>query len=161
VYTTSIYTVTSCAPTITNCPVGHVTTEIISLYTTVCPVAESTPVTVSLPPFTKPTSLPAGENTSTTTRSSTFTSYVTVKMIKSTATVVPTPMYPTLAKQYSAAAGSGTGAGVPAPQPTSVAGGEVTPSASAPETFTGAGNKMGGSMGVVAAIFVGAVAMVL
>jgi len=84
-------------------------------------------------------------------------------MIKSTATVVPKPMYPTPAKQYSSAAGVGTGAGVPVPQPTSVIGGEVTatPSPSTPEQFTGAGNKMGGSMGVVAAIFVGAVAMAL
>jgi hypothetical protein len=37
VYTTTIYTVTSCPPTVTNCPVGHVTTETIALYTTYCP----------------------------------------------------------------------------------------------------------------------------
>jgi len=42
VYTTSIYTVTSCASTVTNCPAkGHVTTEFISLYTTICPVTET------------------------------------------------------------------------------------------------------------------------
>jgi len=40
VYATSVYTVTSCAPTVTDCPAGpHLTTEIISLYTTVCPVS--------------------------------------------------------------------------------------------------------------------------
>lgn len=37
VYTTSVYTVTSCAPEVTDCParIGQVTTDIISLYTTV------------------------------------------------------------------------------------------------------------------------------
>jgi hypothetical protein len=32
------YTITSCHPNITNCPVGHVTTDTISVYTTNCPV---------------------------------------------------------------------------------------------------------------------------
>jgi hypothetical protein len=43
VYATSVYTITSCAPTVTNCPakLGKVTTDIISLYTTYCPVAAS------------------------------------------------------------------------------------------------------------------------
>ncbi|KAI0526433.1 hypothetical protein F5B22DRAFT_585723 [Xylaria bambusicola] len=42
VYSTNIYTITSCAPTITDCPakVGQVTTELVSLYTTVCPVEQ-------------------------------------------------------------------------------------------------------------------------
>lgn len=35
--TTTTYTITSCAPTVTNCPVGHVTTEVITSYTTWCP----------------------------------------------------------------------------------------------------------------------------
>lgn len=46
VYTTRVYTITSCAPEVTNCPVNHVTTETIPWYTTVCPVtatATSTP----------------------------------------------------------------------------------------------------------------------
>ncbi|KAH8687119.1 WSC domain-containing protein [Tricladium varicosporioides] len=40
VYTTSVYTVTSCAPTVSNCPaeIGKVVTMTIPLYTTVCPV---------------------------------------------------------------------------------------------------------------------------
>jgi len=54
VYTTSVYTVTSCAPEVTNCPakMGSVTTDIISLYTTVCPVTEtesSVPTSTSAP----------------------------------------------------------------------------------------------------------------
>ncbi|KAM0326248.1 hypothetical protein ACHAQA_006845 [Verticillium albo-atrum] len=41
VYATNVYTVTSCAPEVTNCPAGpHVTTETVALYTTVCPVTE-------------------------------------------------------------------------------------------------------------------------
>lgn len=41
VYATSVYTITSCAATVTDCParMGSVTTDIISLYTTFCPVA--------------------------------------------------------------------------------------------------------------------------
>jgi hypothetical protein len=31
------YTITSCHPTITNCPNGHIATDTISVYTTVCP----------------------------------------------------------------------------------------------------------------------------
>ncbi|KAH7157435.1 glycoside hydrolase superfamily [Dactylonectria estremocensis] len=39
VYTTHVYTVTKCPPEVTNCPAGpYVTTEIVPLYTTVCPV---------------------------------------------------------------------------------------------------------------------------
>ncbi|KAI9645334.1 Chitinase 2 [Ciborinia camelliae] len=43
VYATTVYTVTSCAATVTDCParIGSVTTEIISSYTTVCPVTET------------------------------------------------------------------------------------------------------------------------
>lgn len=47
VYTTRVYTITSCAPDVTNCPANQVTTETIPLYTTVCPVtatATGTPV---------------------------------------------------------------------------------------------------------------------
>ncbi|KAG9240202.1 histidine phosphatase superfamily [Calycina marina] len=40
--TTSVITVTSCAPTVTHCSAGpHVTTVTIDLYTTVCPVTET------------------------------------------------------------------------------------------------------------------------
>ncbi|KAM5342114.1 hypothetical protein ACJ41O_015145 [Fusarium nematophilum] len=35
--TTSVYTITSCPPTVTDCPVGSVTTEVITAYTTYCP----------------------------------------------------------------------------------------------------------------------------
>ncbi|KAI2781409.1 concanavalin A-like lectin/glucanase domain-containing protein [Daldinia loculata] len=42
IYSTDIHTVTSCAPTVTNCPAGgYVTTKIISVGTTVCPVTKS------------------------------------------------------------------------------------------------------------------------
>ncbi|EPE08108.1 glycoside hydrolase family 18 protein [Ophiostoma piceae UAMH 11346] len=34
-------TILSCAPTVTNCPYGKVTTSVIDLYTTVCPISEA------------------------------------------------------------------------------------------------------------------------
>jgi len=41
-YTTRTYTVTSCAPTVTNCPnKPHVTTEVVPYTTTVCPASEA------------------------------------------------------------------------------------------------------------------------
>ncbi|RYP71756.1 hypothetical protein DL770_008074 [Monosporascus sp. CRB-9-2] len=40
VYSTNIVKVTSCAPTVTDCPTGQVTTETVSLYTTMCPVTK-------------------------------------------------------------------------------------------------------------------------
>jgi len=55
VYTTSIYTITSCAPEVTNCPakIGKVTTDVISLYTTVCPVTETESATPTAPTSTE------------------------------------------------------------------------------------------------------------
>lgn len=41
VYTTSVHTVTKCAPNVVNCPYGSVTTETIPVYTTICPVTEA------------------------------------------------------------------------------------------------------------------------
>ncbi|KAK7423552.1 hypothetical protein QQX98_001010 [Neonectria punicea] len=40
IYDTRTYTITACAATVTNCPVGHVTTETIAVTTTICPVTE-------------------------------------------------------------------------------------------------------------------------
>ncbi|KAH6892438.1 hypothetical protein B0T10DRAFT_605174 [Thelonectria olida] len=40
IYATKTYTITSCAPTITKCPIGHVTTETVAVTTTVCPKTE-------------------------------------------------------------------------------------------------------------------------
>jgi hypothetical protein len=41
VYSTYTYMISSCAPTVTNCPYGSVTTETVEAYTTVCPVTET------------------------------------------------------------------------------------------------------------------------
>jgi hypothetical protein len=38
IYTTKVYTITKCLETVTNCPIGLVTTEILSLHTTICPI---------------------------------------------------------------------------------------------------------------------------
>ncbi|RDW92231.1 hypothetical protein BP5796_01625 [Coleophoma crateriformis] len=102
VYTTKVYTITSCAPTVTNCPakLGSVTTETVIAYTTVCPVST---------PATKPTgaSAPAPEaQTSTVYKTSIYTitscaATVTdcpAKIGKVTTEIVPlytTEVYPT------------------------------------------------------------------
>ena len=46
-----IYTITSCAATVTDCPakIGQVTTETIALYTTVCPIEQSATKTNIIP----------------------------------------------------------------------------------------------------------------
>ncbi|KAH8651822.1 hypothetical protein BGZ60DRAFT_436405 [Tricladium varicosporioides] len=56
ILTTELYTITSCAPTVTNCPVGKVT-ETVKTTTTICPITATyppapptTPVTKTLPP---------------------------------------------------------------------------------------------------------------
>lgn len=59
VYTTTVYTITSCAKTVTNCPVGHVTTETLTSLTTWCP-GNTTP-----PPPPPPTSSPCPTETET------------------------------------------------------------------------------------------------
>ncbi|KAI0136194.1 concanavalin A-like lectin/glucanase domain-containing protein, partial [Xylariales sp. AK1849] len=63
IYTTAVYTITSCKPEVTDCPakLGKVTTETIAASTTVCPVTET-----SAPPNPTITSnLPVGYTTST------------------------------------------------------------------------------------------------
>ncbi|KAH7127419.1 aspartic peptidase domain-containing protein [Dactylonectria macrodidyma] len=66
VTTTNVYTISSCAPTVTNCPYGSVTTEVLTSYTTYCPGAHTTQY--------KPTTAPASESlTSTFTSTRTYT----------------------------------------------------------------------------------------
>lgn len=43
-YSTTVYTISSCAPTVTNCPYGQTTTEVFSAYTTYCPETGTGPV---------------------------------------------------------------------------------------------------------------------
>ncbi|KAN0101905.1 Protein of unknown function (DUF3494) domain containing protein [Hyaloscypha variabilis] len=122
IYTTKIYTITKCPATVTNCPVGRVTTDIISLYTTVCPVASQAignpagpastplpaaispgqgpptvgkaPVSVSSLPAIVPTVLPVGSSTITVGRNATSTSTVTLKGVASSSgTAKPTAPY--------------------------------------------------------------------
>lgn len=55
--TTTVYTITSCPPVVTNCPIGHKTTEIVEVTTTWCPgesltrnpVASTAMVTPTMP----------------------------------------------------------------------------------------------------------------
>jgi hypothetical protein len=61
-----VYTITSCPPSVTNCPVGHVTTEIVTSYTTWCPVEDGSPTAFPSVP-------PAPEITATFTLPNTYT----------------------------------------------------------------------------------------
>ncbi|KUI56008.1 Endochitinase A [Cytospora mali] len=80
VYSTSVYTITSCAATVTDCParVGSVTTEIIAISTTVCPVAEAVSASSSSPAETAGSassgSSPSGSETSASSPSETESS---------------------------------------------------------------------------------------
>jgi chitinase len=50
VYTTKVYTITACPPSVPNCPgKGSVTTEIVPAYTTVCPVTATGGSSPSMP----------------------------------------------------------------------------------------------------------------
>lgn len=64
--THNVYTVTSCPPSVTNCPVGHVTTEVVVAYTTWCPVENG-------PHPTAPPKPAAPEITATFTLPNTYT----------------------------------------------------------------------------------------
>ncbi|KAG8408714.1 hypothetical protein J3458_019732 [Metarhizium acridum] len=66
VYTTKTYTITKCLPTVTDCPVGHITTEVVPAYTTVCPVKGTEPGSVPKP--TGPASLSAATETTVVTK---------------------------------------------------------------------------------------------
>ncbi|KAF0642405.1 hypothetical protein FPSE5266_05300 [Fusarium pseudograminearum] len=68
VVTSKVYTVTACPPSVTNCPVGHVTTETITSLTTYCPGSDGSaphPTTVE------------GEGAPHPTGAAHLTSYVT------------------------------------------------------------------------------------
>jgi chitinase len=123
VYTTSVYTITSCAATVTDCPgrIGQVTTDIISLYTTICPVTETektytptapvstyTPWSTSTVYSTKEytitscppevTNCPIGSKTSTVITQT--TSCPVTEVTSKPYTVIPPP-YQTISKPYS------------------------------------------------------------
>jgi chitinase len=154
VYRTTVYTVTSCAPTVTNCPakIGQVTTETIIDYTTVCPV----------------TATETGANWSQTntyytwTTSSTTTQYVTVKVVPSTATLIPYPVssaatlipYPVSSPASVMTLNKGVASGtLPA-----VA---LYTTTAMPSQFTGAASSSRGPVAVVIVVVLGAVALLI
>lgn len=79
VYTTKTYTITSCAPYVTNCPVGKVTTEVMAAYTTVCPVEGTEAGKVPQPTAASGSGDVAAPQTTRTT-TATMTVYRTVKL---------------------------------------------------------------------------------
>jgi hypothetical protein len=96
VYETMAYTITSCAPTVTYCPVGHVTTT-VKESTTLCPVTEThVPYpyppkgneTYYPPPPPKDTPYPTGEDHGYPTKAVTPPAYSTVTYETCVPTVV-------------------------------------------------------------------------
>lgn len=69
--TTSIYTISSCAPTITSCPYGSVTSTVVE-YTTICPVTPTSDFPVQTP-TTSLASTNAQQTTSQAPESTSFT----------------------------------------------------------------------------------------
>ncbi|KAI5926996.1 concanavalin A-like lectin/glucanase domain-containing protein [Camillea tinctor] len=114
IYATTVYTVTSCAPTVTNCPANHyVTTETISIGTTVCPVTEAG----SSPQPTTATAA-ASSPKSYTTKTVEVTKIYTVTSCKPTVTDCPANSVKTEVRTTTIVApviggdsGSGSGAG--------------------------------------------------
>jgi chitinase len=90
VYTTTTYTITSCAPTATDCPdkIGHVTTETIAVSTTICPITDVYPTNTPKPATHTPIIIPTWHPTkpvevdTTLTTSSTTTRFTTVTVPK-------------------------------------------------------------------------------
>jgi chitinase len=119
-----------------------VTTEVISLYTTVCPVTATETARASL-------------SLSTTTISSTTTNYVTVKVVKSTETLVP---YPTGSSSRSPFGTGSPSVSIVIQKATSTAQGAAT---SAPTKFTGAASSVRGGMGIMIAVVLGAMALMV
>ncbi|KAK0669591.1 hypothetical protein QBC41DRAFT_319644 [Cercophora samala] len=156
IYSTKTLTLTSCAPTVTNCPAGSTTTVVVPIGTTVCPISEveatSTPVPVvpgvetsSKPAIKVITEVPEEDTTSTTTFIQQLTTIITVPKPDVTATSKP--------------AGGDEGV-VVKPTPSGgfpySSGGYVKPSASATQqpVTAGAGRNVVAMGGVIAAALV-------
>lgn len=62
IYSTTVYTVTKCPPTVTKCPAEslHLTTEVIVVGTTLCPVSSAPYVSGSKPQVTPAPVVPSG-----------------------------------------------------------------------------------------------------
>lgn len=94
VRTTRTYTITSCAPTVTNCPVGHVTTETITSLTTWCPGETAKPTvteTASCPEITGTFTIPAPPCTKSPCASQSAPAVVTVVPITTHSVTVTVP----------------------------------------------------------------------
>jgi len=149
VYTTSIYTVTSCAATVTNCPAkGHVTTEIISLYTTICPVTETE--TASKTYSSKPAKTITIETTETFTITSCPATVTNCPVGKVTTSVYATTTCITEAESTSTAAGVPTTL-TSAPTKSIASTGGVTKTTSGTLAVTAAAGRVHGGLEMVAA----------
>ncbi|OTB09113.1 glycoside hydrolase family 16 protein [Hypoxylon sp. CI-4A] len=125
IYSTSVHTVTSCASTVTNCPAnGYVTTEIISIGVTVCPVtaAEATAVPTTTAGIADTTTAAVATPEEYTTSTVKVTKVYTITSCKSTVTNCPagsvttevsetTTVYPVSSATSGASSGSSPSSG--------------------------------------------------
>jgi len=100
VYSTRTVTISSCAPTITNCPYGHngtfVTTEVVAVSTTVCPVSK-TPVWRPTFGGPAPSMVPWGDHFDNVpfTKPVTYTTTISGKPVVQTSTIKGANIVPT------------------------------------------------------------------
>lgn len=106
VYSTKVYTVTSCAATVTDCPakIGSVTTEVVAVSTTICPITEATAKATG---STSAPGIKAVSSASSGSGSSPSGSYSAVPVSSFTTAYVTIPVYPT-GKSNSTIAATGT-----------------------------------------------------
>ncbi|KAK4200328.1 glycoside hydrolase superfamily [Triangularia verruculosa] len=155
IYSTKTLTLTSCGPTVTNCPAGSTTTTVIPIGTTVCPISDveitSTPVPVV--PGVETSSKPAIKVITDVPQEQDTTSTATLIQQLTTIITVPKPDATFTSKPV------GGEEGVVKPTPSGgfpySSGGYVKPSASATQPVTaGAGRNVAAMGGVLAAALV-------
>ncbi|EMR63275.1 putative glycoside hydrolase family 18 protein [Eutypa lata UCREL1] len=154
IYSTRVATVTKCPASVTNCPVGSVTTETIAISTTVCPVTEtstkatnvpgintyintpaqptevSTPSTTTSQPFIAETITPSSGSETETTEVPAIPTSMYPTFSPSPSTIVTVPLYPTGgANNGTTVIGTATGIVVPVPVPTTTTQGASTTTA--------------------------------
>jgi hypothetical protein len=142
IYSTKVYTVTSCAATVTNCPksVSFVTTEVIAISTTVCAISPSS------------SSLPTGHYTSSVSISGDVIQTTTSVSLPSSMSSVTTPVFvsttmtsaalhnPTVTEIFQGTSGNKTTAATAAVSATKTG---------SPAAFTGAGSRVAVCFGLV------------
>ena len=143
VYSTRTATVTKCPPTVTDCPIGSVTTEVVAVSTTVCPVTETETGTADLTPTPIITTDFKAETTGIPATKYPVQSPPVAKPSPSTAITVP--LYPTGSFNGTVPTAIGTGSMTVVPVPTTTK--SDSDSAESPAPCSGAAKNSAFSLG--------------